>query len=82
LALVEQALDRTGSSGVVLAGAPGVGKTRLAQELLARASSTERATEWVQATRSASSIPFGAFAHLLPGDLGRAGPVNLLRGRR
>ena len=38
-----------------------------------------RTTAWVQATVSASAIPFGAFAHLLPVDLDQAGPVNLLR---
>src|ERR671910_734067 len=38
-----------------------------------------RATAWVRATRSASAIPFGAFAHLLPGELRVVGPVNLLR---
>ncbi len=79
LELVEGALAGPDGAGVVLAGSAGVGKTRLAGEVLARASAAGRTTAWVQATRSASAIPFGAFAHLLPGDLGEAGPVNLLR---
>ena len=79
LELVGQALTRTSSAGVVLAGAPGVGKTRLAEELLRRSAAAGGATAWVRATRSASAIPFGAFAHLLPGDLRAVGPVNLLR---
>jgi DNA-binding NarL/FixJ family response regulator len=79
LELVEQAMRRPRSPGVVLAGAAGVGKSRLAGELLERARDTGRATAWVQATGSAGAIPFGAFAHLLPAELSAAGPVNVLR---
>jgi hypothetical protein len=79
LELVAGILGRPGAAGAVLAGAPGVGKTRLAGELLGRARGSGRATAWVQATGSASSIPFGAFAHLLPAELRAVGPVNLLR---
>jgi len=53
-------------AGVVLAGAAGVGKTRLAREALARAEAAGREVEWVAATRAAASIPFGAVSHLLP----------------
>jgi DNA-binding CsgD family transcriptional regulator len=52
--------------GVVLAGAVGVGKTRLAREALAQAAAAGREVEWVAATRAAASIPFGAVSHLLP----------------
>lgn len=52
--------------GVVLYGAAGVGTSRLAREALARAEGTGAATESVQATRAAASIPLGAFAALLP----------------
>jgi DNA-binding CsgD family transcriptional regulator len=52
--------------GVVLAGAVGVGKTRLATEALAQAEAAGREVEWVAATRAAASIPFGAVSHLLP----------------
>jgi DNA-binding CsgD family transcriptional regulator len=52
--------------GVVVSGAAGVGKTRLARELLAVAVADGVATEWVQATRAAASIPLGAFASLIP----------------
>jgi DNA-binding CsgD family transcriptional regulator len=52
--------------GVVLAGAVGVGKTRLAREALAQAAAAGRGVEWVAATRAAASIPFGAVSHLLP----------------
>ena len=78
-------------AGVVLAGAAGVGKTRLAREALARAEAAGREVEWVAATRAAASIPFGAVSHLLPpterlGDdrveiLRRAAALMAERGR-
>jgi DNA-binding CsgD family transcriptional regulator len=52
--------------GVVLAGAAGVGKTRLVREALTQAQAAGRDAEWVAATRAAASIPFGAVSHLLP----------------
>jgi DNA-binding CsgD family transcriptional regulator len=52
--------------GVVLVGAVGVGKTRLAREALDQAAAAGRAVAWVAATRAAASIPFGAVSHLLP----------------
>jgi DNA-binding CsgD family transcriptional regulator len=55
--------------GIVLAGAPGVGKTRLAREAIRQAEEAGSATTWVVATRSGASIPFGPFAHLLPETL-------------
>jgi DNA-binding CsgD family transcriptional regulator len=55
-----------GVDGVVVAGAAGVGKTRLAREALAQLKAAGRDVEWVAATRAAASIPFGAVSHLLP----------------
>jgi len=88
-ALVADISDARGS--VVLAGAAGVGKTRLAREALARVQAVGRDVEWVAATRAAASIPFGAVSHLLPaaerlgGDrldtLRRAAAVLAQRGR-
>lgn len=52
--------------GVILTGASGVGKTRLAQEMLADAVQAGHESHWVVATRSAASIPFGAVSHLIP----------------
>jgi ATP/maltotriose-dependent transcriptional regulator MalT len=68
-----------GSSGVVLVGGPGVGKSTLAREAIGQARQRGHRTSWAVATRSAADIPFGALAHLLPADLS-AGPVldNLL----
>jgi len=55
-----------GCCGVVISGAAGVGKTRLARELLAAGAGDGGASEWVQGTRAAASIPLAAFAGLVP----------------
>jgi DNA-binding NarL/FixJ family response regulator len=54
-----------GVAGVVLAGAAGVGKTRLAREALAVAKQRGALTRWVVATASARALPLGAFAATL-----------------
>jgi DNA-binding CsgD family transcriptional regulator len=80
LAFVAEALHRGQPSGVVIAGAAGVGKTRLAAEALREAEARGLATAWATATRAASSIPFGALAHLLPPIEARsAQPFEVLR---
>ncbi|HVW32590.1 MAG TPA: AAA family ATPase, partial [Acidimicrobiia bacterium] len=56
--------------GIVLAGAAGVGKTRLAAELLVWAEETGLATARVVATPSTRRLPFGALAPLLPATPG------------
>ncbi|MCU1457128.1 MAG: transcriptional regulator, LuxR family [Actinomycetia bacterium] len=56
----------TGSDGVLFAGPAGVGKTRLANEVLRIAALAGHRTARVQANRSVGTIPFGAFAPLLP----------------
>src|SRR5262245_37218648 len=61
-----EALSEGSAGGVVVAGPAGVGKTRLAGEIAQLAAARGCAVEWVRATRSAASIPLGAFAPLLP----------------
>lgn len=63
LATSRKALSGVGNfSGVVIAGAAGVGKTRLARELLAQAAAAGTKTNWIVGTASARPIPLGAFA--------------------
>jgi DNA-binding CsgD family transcriptional regulator len=64
---------------VVLAGAAGVGKTRLARAALAAAEAKGWAVSWAVATRAAASIPLGALAHLLPADVAGADRFELFR---
>ncbi len=75
-----------GTAGVVLAGAAGVGKTRLAREALASAKQRGALTRWVVATASARALPLGAFAATLgvvgpdPARLVRQASAALLAG--
>ncbi len=83
------ARERIVSGGsVVIAGDAGVGKTRLARELIASAEGEGRRTEWAVATHAAQPIPFGALAPLaIPDavDVGREASLRAvaesLRGR-
>ncbi len=63
-------------AGVLVAGPAGVGKTRLMREVVQEA--TDCHVELVTATESAQPLPFGAFAHLLPEDLGMIDRIDLL----
>ncbi|MQB01409.1 MAG: AAA family ATPase [Actinobacteria bacterium] len=69
---------RDGSRGVVLAGAPGVGKTRLAWEALAGAGRSGSTIRWAAATASARALPLGAFSALIR-SVGND-PTQTLRG--
>jgi DNA-binding CsgD family transcriptional regulator len=53
-------------SGIVVTGAAGVGKTRLAAEVVRVAEDAGYATVRVTATEAGRVIPLGPFAHLLP----------------
>ncbi len=62
LAAIRRALSGAGKySGVMIVGAAGVGKTRLAREVLARAEAAGHRTKWVVGTESARPLPLGAF---------------------
>ena len=66
LSIIERTLGDAQYRGLLLAGAPGVGKTRLAREALAAAEAAGCETKWAVASRAVAAIPFGALAHLLP----------------
>ena len=68
------------SRGLVLAGLPGVGKTRLAAECLAEVERAGLPTARVAATRAAAELPFGALAPVLPAiDGGSSDRADFLR---
>lgn len=60
-------------------GAPGVGKTRLAEEFLDLAAAGERRTARAVASRAAAQLPLGAIAHILPSGVDIADPVRGFR---
>jgi hypothetical protein len=78
LGLIGRCRDR-GDGAVVVTGPSGVGKSRLAREALDRFRRLGAQTRWVQATRSAASVPLGAFAGLLPDSARSEDPLELLR---
>ncbi len=61
---MDDALSVAGG-GVMLVGAPGVGKTRLAREALERLSSRGVPTAWAVGSESSRELPLGAFAGML-----------------
>lgn len=66
LQIIRRALTGAGKhSGVVIAGAAGVGKTWLAREALRRAEASGERTKWIVGTESARVLPLGAFIGLL-----------------
>jgi len=65
-----------GCHGVVVCGPAGVGKTRLAEEFLARAVRGGFAGGRATASAAAASVPLGAIAHLIPPGLDLSDPVR------
>ncbi|WP_055399768.1 MULTISPECIES: LuxR family transcriptional regulator [unclassified Mycobacterium] len=66
LATIRRALSGADQhSGVLIAGAAGVGKTRLAREALRRAGASGERITWIVGTQSARALPLGAFIGLL-----------------
>lgn len=68
-----------GCRGVVVSGAAGVGKTRLARELLSAGVADGGSGEWVQGTRAAASIPLAVFAGLVPSGAGTGDRLQLFQ---
>jgi DNA-binding NarL/FixJ family response regulator len=66
LEVIAEATTATGerASGIVLSGSAGVGKTRVAREVVDSCGTREARRHWIVGTASASSVPLGAFADI------------------
>jgi len=64
---------------VVVSAAAGLGKSRLAREACAAAELHGTPALWAQATASSATIPMGAFAWLIPDDVGSDDRLDLVR---
>jgi tetratricopeptide (TPR) repeat protein len=75
---IEAAILASDASGIVVYGAAGVGKSRVAREALSAAESQGCECRWAAGASSARAIPLGAFTAWAPS--GVTGTVQLLRG--
>jgi DNA-binding CsgD family transcriptional regulator len=75
---IEAAISASDASGIVVYGAAGVGKSRIAREALSAAESQGCECRWAVGTSSARAIPLGAFTAWAPS--GVTDTVQLLRG--
>jgi len=75
---IEAAITASDGSGVVVCGAAGVGKSRMAREALSAAATRGCETRWTVGTSSALAIPLGAFTAWAPS--GVTDTFQLLRG--
>jgi DNA-binding CsgD family transcriptional regulator len=75
---IETAISASTVSGILVCGAEGVGKSRIARETLAAAASRGCETRWTVGSSSARAIPLGAFTAWAPS--GVTDTVQLLRG--
>jgi DNA-binding CsgD family transcriptional regulator len=58
---IEAAILATDASGIVICGAAGVGKSRIAREALSAAASRGYESRWAVGTTAARTVPLGAF---------------------
>ena len=75
---IEAAISAPAVSGILVCGAAGVGKSRIAREALSAAASQGCETRWTAGTSSARAIPLGAFTAWAPS--GVSDTVQLLQG--
>jgi DNA-binding CsgD family transcriptional regulator len=76
--LIEAALSDEGSSGIVICGAAGVGKSRVAREALDSADARGCVTHWAVGTSCARTLPLGTFTAWVQSH--GADTVQLVRG--
>jgi predicted ATPase len=77
---VADALADPACRGAVIIGEPGVGKSRLAREVAEMAAAQDMYVEWLQATRSAATVPLGAVTDLVPDAVRSDDVAALMRG--
>lgn len=77
-AAIRAAISASDASGILICGAAGVGKSRIAREALSAAESQGCECRWAAGTASARTIPLGAFTAWAPS--GVIDTVQLLRG--
>ena len=65
--------------GVVIRAAAGVGKSSLARHAVGAAAAEGAWTAWVQATRSAATVPLAALAALVDAEVAGGSPLELMR---
>jgi len=75
---VDAALAAPDLSGVLISGAEGVGKSRIAREALSATAQRGPETRWTAGASSARSIPLGAFSAWAPSGI--TDTLQLLRG--
>ncbi|WNG95622.1 LuxR C-terminal-related transcriptional regulator [Mycobacterium sp. ITM-2016-00318] len=75
---IEAAISTPGVGGILICGAAGVGKSRIAREALTAAAARGCETRWTVGASSARAIPLGAFTAWAP--VGAADTVALVRG--
>ncbi|MCT7660327.1 helix-turn-helix transcriptional regulator [Mycobacterium deserti] len=79
--LIEAALCDPGTSGVVVGGGAGVGKSRLVKEATKAAAVHGFVTQWITGSTAARSIPFGALSDWATELFDESVPlVQLVRG--
>jgi DNA-binding NarL/FixJ family response regulator len=66
-------------AGVVVRAAAGMGKSRLVREAHAAAARDGAHVDWIQATRSAATVPLGALAAVIPEDVRTDDALQLMR---
>lgn len=75
LSLFGRGLEDDRSRGLVISGPAGVGKSRLADECLARAQARGFRIARVTVTAATATVPLGAVAHLIPAGVDMSDPV-------
>jgi hypothetical protein len=78
LRTIEAAISASAVSGILIGGAEGVGKSRIAREALSAVASQGSETRWTVGTSPGRAIPLGAFTAWAPS--GVTDTVQLLRG--